>query len=695
MNFFRKLRGANAPAAVLTSEQREALLRALVQVFRLPLKATEASALLARCDDEKGLAEELKAIGLDSVSDITGEWVDALRRGPVLANIDGMSVLVIGVQKDKLGALDLATQQMREVPLASAPPVKGLQFFKVVSTEQSLERFGWRWFAHAFFSNKAAIRDALVTSLVIQLIALAFPLATQAIVDKVITNQAQNTLVVLGIGIAMFASFSGGLSFLRQKLMLRLANAIDGRLAQQVFDRLVRLPLPFFEHRPTGVIINRIHGVERVREFFAGAFLLGALELPFMLVFLGLMLSYSLMLSAVVMGFVGLMMGMSFVVGPMLRNRFNAQAQLGATLQGFMTEHVAASETVKSLQLENHTGKRFAEINQAYLAATLQTKELGNTYGSFMQVTEQLMNAAVLCLGAYLAMTTTNLTIGMLVAFQMFASKVSQPLLKLSGYWQELQQVRIAVSQLGDIMNTPTEHYSPLASSMAAGKGRLQAEGLGFRYAEDRPPLYEGFDFTVEPGQVVLITGPSGSGKSTLAKILQGLYANYTGTVKVDGRDARSMSANELRANFGVVPQEAVLFAGTLLDNLLMGAPSATMEQAVVTCQMAGIHDVIENLPKGYQTEIGERGIGLSGGQRQRVAIARALLKRPKILVFDESTSGLDEASAEKIAETVNSLRGKVSMLFIAHKVPKSLQVDRHVELRSRPGAAGVEPAKA
>lgn len=536
-------------------------------------------------------------------------------------------------------------------------------------------------FCASFFSNKQAIRDTLITSLVIQLIALAFPLATQAVVDKVITNQAQNTLVVLGIGIAMFAVFSGVLSFLRQKVLLRLANSIDGRLAQQVFDRLIRLPLPFFENRATGVIINRIHGVERVREFVAGAFLLCVLELPFMLIFLALMLSYSLALSGVVAAFVGLMMVMSFVAGPMLRTRFNKQAQYGAKLQGFMTEQVAASETLKSLQLENTAGRRFAEINQAYLAATLNTKELGNAYGSFMQVTEQLMNAAVLCLGAYLAMTSTNLTIGMLVAFQMFSSKVSQPLLKLSGYWQELQQVRTAVAQLGDVMNTPTENFSPLASSVVTGKGLLQAESLGFRYSEDRPPLYQGFNFAVEPGQVVLITGPSGCGKSTLAKILQGLYVNYTGTVKVDGRDARSMSVNELRSNFGVVPQEAVLFAGTILDNLLMGAPNASLEQAVQACQMAGIHDVIENLPKGYQTEIGERGIGLSGGQRQRVAIARALLKRPRILVFDESTSGLDEASAEKIAETVNALRGKVSMLFIAHKVPKSLKVDRHVEL--------------
>lgn len=681
MKFLKRLLAGQPTVPALQAEQRDALLRGLAQVFRLPLKAADAEVLLARSTDTAGLADEVKSLGIDSDM-ARGDWADLLRRGPLLVEVLGTAVLAIGVQQDKLGCIDLVSKQVREIPLAEAPAAYGLQFFRHLPTEESTERFGWKWFAKAFFSNKQAIRDTLITSLVIQLIALAFPLATQAIVDKVITNQAQNTLVVLGIGIALFAVFSGVLSFLRQKLLLRLANAIDGRLAQQVFDRLIRLPLPFFEHRATGVIINRIQGVERVREFFAGAFLLCVLELPFMLIFLGLMLSYSLALSGVVAAFVALMMVLSFAAGPMLRTRFNKQAQYGAKLQGFMTEQVAASETLKSLQLENTAGRRFAEINQAYLAATLNTKELGNAYGSFMQVTEQLMNAAVLCLGAYLAMTSTDLTIGMLVAFQMFASKVSQPLLKLSGYWQELQQVRTAVAQLGDVMNTPTERYSPLASSVSVGSGRLQVESLGFRYAEDRPPLYEGFNCTVEPGEVVLITGPSGCGKSTLAKILQGLYSNYSGNVKVDGRDARSMSINELRANFGVVPQEAVLFAGTILDNLLMGAPSATLEQAVQACQMAGIHETIENLPNGYQTEIGERGIGLSGGQRQRVAIARALLKRPRILVFDESTSGLDEASAERVAQTVNALRGKVSMLFIAHKVPASLKVDRHVQLQ-------------
>jgi ABC-type bacteriocin/lantibiotic exporter with double-glycine peptidase domain len=202
---------------------------------------------------------------------VRGDWEEALRRGPVLSRIGDAPVLVLGPKSDGLATFDLSTKHMRDVTVAEAPEAIGLQVFRRVEVEESTEAFGWKWFAKAFFSNKQAIRDALVTSLVIQLIALAFPLATQAVVDKVITNQAQSTLVVLGVGIALFAVFSAALSFLRQKLMLRLANAIDGRLAQQVFDRLVRLPLPFFEQRATGVIINRIHGVERVREFFAGA----------------------------------------------------------------------------------------------------------------------------------------------------------------------------------------------------------------------------------------------------------------------------------------------------------------------------------------------------------------------------------------------------------------------------------------
>ena len=561
----------------------------------------------------------------------------------------------------------------------------GATVFKLILEEklpqEDLEVFGWRWFATAFFQRKTVVRDVLLGSLFVQLIGLGYPLATQAIVDKVIQNQAVNTLIALGIGIALLAFGSAALSWLRQKFLLRMANLVDGELASEVLARLLRLPIRYFEARATGVIINRIHGVERVREFFAGTFTLVALELPFALLFLILMVTYSWQLSVLVGVFVAGMVGASFAVGPTLRNRVNQQSQLGAKVQGYLTEHVAATETLKSLQMENQVVGRFQQMNRAYLESVRQTRELGNAYGTGMQFAEQLMNALVLCIGAYLAMTTSELTIGMLVAFQMFAQRVSQPLLKLSGAWQEFQQVRVAVKQLGDVMNAPVEKYSEMVTSSPAVKGRLEVEGLGFQHSPDRPMLYENLSFTIEPGQVVLVTGPSGCGKSTLAKILLGLYGDYKGTVRIDGRDIRSMTVNEIRQFFGVVPQETVLFSGTIADNLLNAVPHVPFERAVDACKWAGVHDAVENLPKGYLTEIGERGVGLSGGQRQRIGIARALLKQPRLFIFDEATSGLDSASAELIAETVNQLRGKATVVFIAHKVPANLVFDSKIIL--------------
>jgi subfamily B ATP-binding cassette protein HlyB/CyaB len=191
--------------------------------------------------------------------------------------------------------------------------------------------------------------------------------------------------------------------------------------------------------------------------------------------------------------------------------------------------------------------------------------------------------------------------------------------------------------------------------------------------------LYRDMSFSFKPGKTTLIVGPSGSGKSTLAKLLLGFYRPGEGSILLDGQDIRHFSANELRAKFGVVPQETLLFSGTLYDNLQMANPLATFKQIAQACQMAEIHDTIEKLPKGYQTEIGEHGVGLSGGQKQRIAIARALLKRPRILVFDEATSNLDAQTSEHFAKTIDQLKGKVTILFIAHQVPKGLQVDETV----------------
>lgn len=541
--------------------------------------------------------------------------------------------------------------------------------------------FGFRWFAAELLKHKPVWRDVLIASLVIQLLALSTPLFTQVIIDKVVVHRTHSTLIVIGIGLAVFMVFSALLTWVRQYLVLHTGNRVDAVLGAAVFEHLFKLPPRYFEHRPTGVITSRLRGVENIREFIASAAVTLLLDLPFLLIFVAIMFSYSVKLTMIAIALIGLIALMSFLVAPIFRNRLNEQFLLGARNQAFTTEYVAGLETVKSLQMEPQLKARYSDYLADYLRSGFEVRQIANTYNVLANSVEQTLSLLILVVGAAMVMDGAEFTIGMLVAFQMFASRVSQPMLRLVGLWQQFQQASLSVQRLGDIMNMPAEPYSLTPARLRQGRGLIEIQGLSFRYGDNLPLLYQDFNLTVEPGKVIALMGPSGSGKSTLAKLLQGFYQPTSGTLKLDGTDIRHLSANELRQNFGVVPQETILFSGTLYDNLLMANPNASFEQVIHACRMAEIHDVIEQLPNGYQTEVGERGVGLSGGQKQRIAIARALLKQPKILIFDEATSGLDSQTAEHFSATVNQIKGGVTMLFITHALPTNLQVDSIVRI--------------
>jgi subfamily B ATP-binding cassette protein HlyB/CyaB len=549
--------------------------------------------------------------------------------------------------------------------------------------------FGFSWFVPELLKYRGVWRDVLAASLVLQLVGLATPLLTQTIVDKVVVHQTASTLVVIGIALAVFTVFGSILSWVRQYLILHTGNRVDAVLGASAFEHVLKLPPRYFEHRPTGVVAARLMGVETIREFIASAAVTLVLDLPFLLVVVAVMFWYSVNLTLIVLAILAAVIVISLIVAPVFRARLDQQFLLGARNQAFVTEYVAGLETVKSLQLEPQLNRRYSGYLATYLHAGFETRQLANTYNCAASALEQLMSILVLCIGAWTVMRSTEFTIGMLVAFQMFANRLSQPMLRLVGLWQQFQQAGIAVRRLGDILDAPPEPYAAKPSRAGAGSGRIDIERLAFRHAEDQPFLFEDLHLSVMPGTSVAIMGPSGCGKSTLAKLLQGYYRPTAGNIALDGTDIRHLAANELRGNFGVVPQETVLFSGTLYDNLVLAQPHATFEQVVQACKMAEMHHVIERLPLGYQTEVGERGAGLSGGQKQRVAIARALIKRPKILIFDEATSNLDSVTAEHFARTINSLKGKVTMLFIAHQLPRLLQVDQVIQIGEQAHPAG------
>ncbi len=551
------------------------------------------------------------------------------------------------------------------------------------------QAFGFKWFVPELLKHKRIWRDVLVASLAIQLVALATPLFTQVVIDKVVVHQTQNTLWVVGIALIMFMLFSAVMTWMRQYLVLHTGNRVDAVLGQTVFRHLLRLPMPYFEHRQTGVLVARLHGVEQIREFVAGAAVTLLLDCPFLVIFLAVMFWYSWQLTLIVLAILSLIIGISLAVTPIFRAKLNKQFLVGARNTAFVTEYVSGMATVKSLQMEPVLEGRYGELLAQYLAAGFETKQIGNTYNTVANALEQIMTLTILVVGALVVIDSASnaasgaatFTIGMLVAFQMFASRVSQPMLRLVGLWQQFQQADVAVKRLGDIMDMPAEPQS-----------------VSFRYSEKHPWLYRGLNFAIKPGQLTVLVGPSGCGKSTLAKILLGFYPPSDGRILFDGQDARYLSANELRANFGVVPQETTLFSGSVYDNIQMASPQADFAQIAQACRMAEIHEVIEQLPQGYQTPLGEHGVGLSGGQRQRIAIARALLKRPKVLIFDEAASNLDQQTAEAFAQTINQLRGKVTILFIAHNLPRGLQVDEVMQFGARPaakqGAADPQPPK-
>ncbi len=536
------------------------------------------------------------------------------------------------------------------------------------SLADTLARFDFTWFIPALVRYRRLLGEVLVASLVLQLFALVTPLFFQAIVDKVLVHKGLSTLTVIGIGLAGAMLFESMLSALRTYLLGHTASRIDVELGARAFRHLLALPLAYFEARRVGDSVARVRELENIRQFLTGPALMSVLDLAFTFVFIAVMLYYSVTLTLVVLASIPLYMVLMATAMPAFRRRLEQKFQRGAENQAYLVEAVTNIQTLKAGAVEPQATRRWDEQLAGYVAASFRVTRLAAFAGEGIHLIQKLTTVGILWLGAYQVMDGA-MTIGALIAFNMLASRVAQPVLRLAQLWQELQQTGIAVARLGDILNTRPEAQPTARAQLPPIQGRIEFDQVRFRYRPDAAETLKDINFAVAPGEVLAIVGRSGSGKSTVAKLMQGLYVPERGGVLVDGVDLRLADPAWLRRQIGVVLQENRLFARSVRDNIALADPGAPMEAVIAAAKLAGAHDFILALPEGYDTTVGEQGATLSGGQRQRIAIARALMTQPRILIFDEATSALDYESEKVIHDNMRAIAAGRTVVIIAHRL--------------------------
>ncbi|WP_422450653.1 MULTISPECIES: type I secretion system permease/ATPase [unclassified Endozoicomonas] len=545
----------------------------------------------------------------------------------------------------------------------------------------SLSKFDFSWFIPAILKHKKMLYEVLLASFFIQLFALITPLFFQVIIDKVLVNQALTTLDVLAFGLLVLSIFDVVLNGLRNYVFSHTTNRVDVVLGSRLFSHLLRLPVAFFQARRVGDTVARVRELDTIREFITGSALTLCIDLLFTVIFFVVMYFYSPTLTWIVLGSIPFYIILSLIVTPILRARLNEKFKRGAENQSFLVESVTGIETIKSTAVEPQMQRHWEDQLAAYVSASFRSMNLGNIASQTAGLINKVVTVLILWVGATLVING-DLSVGMLIAFNMIAGRVSAPILKLVQLWQDFQQAGISVQRLGDVLNTPTEPgHDPNRTTLPALKGFVEFEHVTFRYQPDRPAVLHGVSLEVKPGEVIGIVGRSGSGKSTLTKLVQRLYVPESGRVLVDGVDLALVEPAWLRRQVGVVLQENFLFNRSVRDNIALAEPGASIERVMAAAKLSGAHDFILELPEGYDTQVGEQGSSLSGGQKQRIAIARALLTNPRILIFDEATSALDYESEHIIQQNMKRISQGRTVFIIAHRLSTVRDADRIITM--------------
>ena len=559
---------------------------------------------------------------------------------------------------------------------ANDDPIKLLLVKRSVNANTS--QFGWNWFTPLVNKYKWALILVFGATLLSQLMNLAIPLLLQQIIDKVLSQGNISTLNVLGSTMIILALFSGLLTALRQFIFVDTTDRMDLTLGSAVIDRLLSLPLRYFEKRPVGELSQRLGELNNIRGFLTGTALISVMNLFFALMYLIVMIIYSPLLTAVALSTFPIYLALVIFIAPVFKQMIRRKAIAQARTQSHLIEVLTGIQTVKA-QNSQLTSRwkwqdRYKEfVNQGFRAVTVGT--ISGQIGGFLT---QLSSLMVIWIGM-IEVLNGNLTLGQLIAFRIIAGNVTGPLLQLSTLWQGFQGVQLSMERLGDILNQTAEQTpeESLQIALPPLKGNLRYESVKFRFGKNGPYQVNDVDLSVEAGSFIGIVGQSGSGKSTLMKLLPRLYRIDEGNIYIDNYDISKVELNSLRKQIGMVPQDSLLFEGTIAENIALNDPTADDEDIIKAASIACAHEFIMELPQGYATPIAERGSNLSGGQRQRIAIARTILDNPKLLIMDEATSALDYETERIVCMNIQQWAKDKTVMFITHRLNTIKSADK------------------
>ncbi|WP_027135958.1 peptidase domain-containing ABC transporter [Geminicoccus roseus] len=537
------------------------------------------------------------------------------------------------------------------------------------------------WRDDLFERLRPVLAELIVASVVINLIALAAPLFMMVVYNKVVSHGALGTLDVLTVGMITLVLFEMALRAVRSHISAHTGARLDAAMGAEVMHHVVRLPFRVFEQMSAGQMVERLRQLEPIRTFFTSQMPLVLVDLAFSLLFVAAVFALDSRLGLTVLAAIPPFFALSWLAhrsqARLLRGHFRAQAAKAAV----MGETVANALTVKYLGLEPEMERRF----EKRLAESAWTGfRAGDVSGIAAAIGLGLQQAAALVLiyvGAR-AIVAGDLTIGALFAASILGARALAPLRQIFGTWRELQTVREAFARLDTLMAEEVEGTEASGHGDVKLSGRLKLEGVSFGYRGDGRPAIEDVTLEVEQGRILGVTGAPGSGKSTLVKLLLGVEAPTGGRVLIDDFDVRRLAPSVYRSQIGVVPQDIQLFAGTIAENITMGAPDRSFARVVAAARFVGLHEAVQRLPEGYDTRLGERGAGLSTGQRQLVAIARALVRNPRILVMDEATSALDTATEEAFLANLRRAAAGRTIVLITHRIAALSLCDEVVVLQ-------------